>query len=55
MSNLSLARSLGAVQVSAGMNLVRIRNHDEVYKYGGIELVVDRKARSTKPWIGNPT
>lgn len=48
-------RSLGGVAVPAGTISVRIRSHDSVHEYGGVEFVVDLKTGDAKPWTGNPS
>lgn len=48
-------RSLGGVAVPAGATSVRIRSHDSVHEYGGVEFVVDLKTGNAKPWTGNPS
>jgi len=46
-------RSLSGVSVPAGTPAVRIRSHDKMHEYGGVELVIDLKTGATKPWTGN--
>lgn len=46
-------RSLSGVLVPAGTPAVRIRSHDKMHEYGGVELVIDLKTGATKPWTGN--
>lgn len=48
-------RSLGGVAVPAGTTSVRVRSHDSVHGYGGVEFVVDLKTGAAKPWTGNPS
>jgi hypothetical protein len=45
-------RSLGNVRVPAGATEVRIRAHDKVHGYGGVELIVDLATGATRPAPG---
>jgi len=45
-------RSLGGVQIPAGLTTVRVRAHDKVHGYGGQEMEVDLATGEARPAAG---